>query len=349
MHFNKPLLTDYLKTQLGFDGFVVGDYYADYNGTLVTKDAIAAGLDVPMHVSDPVGTEAQVLGVYNADATGQARVIDGVKRVLRTKLRMGLFDRDNKADPKVTALIGCQLHRDIARECVRKSLVLLKNANSVLPIAKTKKVHLVGDFADNIGLQCGGWTISWQGSAGAITTGTTVKQGFAKLTKGTVTSSVDAAGIPSDADVVIVCVGEKPYAEGDGDNGSLALSGGTIYNGTNYTNLISACKAKGKPLVCLLFSGRPMIITSEIQQCDAFVVAWLPGTEGDGIAEVLYGDYDFRGKLPHTWPASYAQEPINMGTLGDATGAGGTPLFIYDYGLNLAGSRLPAGFYSTVP
>jgi beta-glucosidase len=349
MHFNKPLLTDYLKTQLGFDGFVVGDYYADYNGTLVTKDAIAAGLDVPMHVDNPAGTEAQVLGVYNADATGQARVTDGVKRVLRTKLRMGLFDRDNKADPKVTALIGCQLHRDIARECVRKSLVLLKNANSVLPIAKTKKVHLVGDFADNIGLQCGGWTISWQGSAGAITTGTTVKQGFAKLTKGTVTSSADAAGIPSDADVVIVCVGEKPYAEGDGDNSSLALSGGTIYNGTNYTNLISACKAKGKPLVCLLFSGRPMIITSEIQQCDAFVAAWLPGTEGDGIAEVLYGDYDFRGKLPHTWPASYAQEPINTGTLGDATGAGGTPLFTYDYGLNLAGARLPAGFYSTVP
>jgi beta-glucosidase len=349
MHFNKPLLTDYLKTQLGFDGFMVGDYYGDYWGSFTTKDAIAAGLDVPMHVDNPTASETTILGIYNADATGQARVIDGVKRVLRTKLRMGMFDHAVKADPQVTALIGCQLHRDIARECVRKSLVLLKNANSVLPIAKTKKVHLVGDFADNIGLQCGGWTISWQGSAGAITTGTTIKQGFVKLTKGTVTSSIDAAGIPGDADVVIVCVGEKPYAEGDGDNGSLALSGGTIYNGVNYTSLISACKAKGKPLVCLLFSGRPMIITNEIQQCDAFVAAWLPGTEGDGIAEVLYGDYDFRGKLPHTWPASYAQEPINTGSMGDPVGAGGNPLFPFGYGLNLAGQQLPAGFYSTIP
>jgi beta-glucosidase len=308
-----------------------------------------AGLDVPMHVGDPVGNETTTLALYNTDATSAARVTDAAKRVIRTKVKMGLFDRNNSADPNVTALIGSQLHRDLARECVRKSLVLLKNANSVLPIAKTKKVHLVGDFADNIGLQCGGWTISWQGSAGAITTGTTIRQGFAKLTQGTVTYSADATGIPADADVVIVCVGEKPYAEGDGDNGSLSLSSNTIYGGKNYTQLISDCKAKGKPLVCLLFSGRPMIITSEIQQCDAFVACWLPGTEGDGIAEVLYGNYDFRGKLPHTWPSSYGQEPINTGTLGDPVGSGGTPLFAFDYGLNLAGQPLPAGFYSTIP
>jgi|WetSurMetagenome_2_1015567.scaffolds.fasta_scaffold00267_15 beta-glucosidase len=349
MHFNKPLLTDYLKTQLGFDGFAVGDYYGDYWGTLKTVDAISAGLDVPMHVDNPTANETTTLGLYNTDATGQARVTDAVKRVLRTKIKMGLFDNPNVADPNVTALIGCQMHRDIARECVRKSLVLLKNANGVLPIAKTKKVHLVGDFADNMGLQCGGWTISWQGSAGAITTGTTVKQGFAKLTQGTVTSSVDATGIPNDADVVIVCVGEKPYAEGDGDNGSLSLSSNTVYGGKNYTQLITDCKAKGKPLVCLLFSGRPMIITNEIQQCDAFVACWLPGTEGDGIAEVLYGDYDFRGKLPHTWPLSYAQEPINTGNMGDYVGVGGNPLFAFDYGLNLAGQQLPSGFYSTIP
>jgi beta-glucosidase len=352
MHFNKPLLTDYLKTQLGFDGFAVGDYYGDYWGTLTTVDAITAGLDVPMHVDNPTGSETTTLGLYNASANGQARVIDAVKRVLRTKIKMGLFDRNNSADPNVTALIGCQMHRDIARECVRKSLVLLKNTNAVLPIAKTKKVHLVGDFADNIGLQCGGWTITWQGDTsgtGPTTTGTTIKQGFAKLTQGTVTSSVDATGIPSNADVVIVCVGEKPYAEGNGDNGSLTLTSNTIFKGINYTQLISDCKAKGKPLVCLLFSGRPMIVTNEIQQCDAFVACWLPGTEGDGIAEVLYGDYDFRGKLTHTWPTSYGQEPINTGNMGDPVGSGGTPLFAYGYGLNLAGQQLPAGFYSTIP
>jgi beta-glucosidase len=302
-----------------------------------------------MHVDAPIPNEDTTLSLYNANAAGQARVTDAVKRVLRTKMKMGLFDRVNTADPNVTALIGCQAHRDIARECVRKSLVLLKNANGVLPIAKTKKVHLVGDFADNIGLQCGGWTITWQGGAGATTIGTTIKQGFVKLTQGTVTSSVDATGIPTDADVVIVCVGEKPYAEGDGDNGSLALSGNTIYNGNNYTQLIANCKATGKPLVCLLFSGRPMIITSEIQQCDAFVAVWLPGTEGDGVAEVLYGNYDFTGKLTHSWPTSYAQEPINTGSMGDATGSGGAPLFDYGFGLNLAGQQLPAGFYTTIP
>jgi beta-glucosidase len=108
-------------------------------------------------------------------------------------------------------------------------------------------------------------------------------------------------------------------------------------------------RSGGEPLVCLLFSGRPMIVTNEIQQCDAFVACWLPGTEGDGIAEVLYGDYDFRGKLTHTWPTSYGQEPINTGNMGDPVGSGGTPLFAYGYGLNLAGQQLPAGFYSTIP
>jgi beta-glucosidase len=281
-----------------------------------------------------------------------------IRRVLRVKLRAGLFEKNPLTNRALTATIGSQMHRDVARECVRKSLVLLKNEGPVLPIAKTARVHIVGEHAVNLGLQCGGWTVSWQGDP--IRTqveGTTIVQGFEKLAPGKTSWSADATGIPGDADVVIVCVGERPAAEWDGTNfGQMCLDGTkyegyptdwwkcVLYNQSNYTQLIADCAAKGKPLVCILISARPYIVTEEIKQCKAFVEAWFPGSEGGGIAEVLYGDYDFSGTLPHTWPASFAQEPINAGNWGDAVGIGGAPLFPYGFGLSYKG-QLPIPGY----
>lgn len=343
MHDNKAMLTDYLKGTLGFDGFVEGDWGAHWGGSFGTSDCMNAGLDVPMalnkaHISSMA---MDFNGMYPA---GKPRVEDACKRVLRVKCRMGLFDKSPMPDTALTALVGSQLHRDVARECVRKSLVLLKNDNNALPIQKNANVHLMGIHSRDVGYLCGGWTITWQGGPGPITTGTTIKQGFDKIGTGKITQSDTTTNIPADAEVIVVCVGEAPYAEMEGDVGN-------NWNPTSWwdpiefnlkpfqKNLITAAKASGKKVVCVLICGRPINITDDIAKCDAFVVAWYPGTEGDGVAEVLYNQngYDFSGRLPETWPASNSQEPVNYGNMGDSTGVAGTPLFPYGYGRNFTG------------
>ena len=223
----------------------------------------------------------------------------------------------------MTPAVGSDAHREVARECVRQSLVLLKNQNDILPLKKNvSRIHVAGKNADNIGNQCGGWTISWQGMSGAITAGTTILQAIQQsVSSGSqVTYSLNGSGATG-ADVGVVVVGETPYAEGVGDNSHLTLS-------TEDMNTIATMKAAGIPLVVIVVAGRPMIINDALGDAAAFVVAWLPGTEGTGVTDVLFGDYNFTGKLPHTWPRSILQVPINTGDVNY------DPLFPYGFGLS---------------
>jgi beta-glucosidase len=325
LHGHQYLLTEVLKKELGFKGFVVSDWaavdqiHADYPTAILL--AINAGVDMVMV---PIRYELFISELKKLVLGGNipmSRIDDAVQRILRVKVQMGLFEKPY-TDRSLTAAVGSEQHRAVARECVRKSLVLLKNADSTLPLKKTvTKIHVAGKNADNLGNQCGGWTISWQGMSGNITTGTTILQAIQQSVSPytTVSYSLDGNGA-SGADVGIVVVGETPYAEGAGDNNVLTLS-------LEDQSAINVMKASGIPVVVILISGRPLIITSALSQADAFITAWLPGTEGRGVSDVLFGDYPFSGKLPHSWPRSIQQVPINSG---DAVY---DPLFPYGFGL----------------
>ncbi|MFA5834071.1 MAG: glycoside hydrolase family 3 N-terminal domain-containing protein [Bacteroidota bacterium] len=325
MHGHKYLITDVLKTELGFKGFVVSDWAAidqlagDYPTDI--EIAINAGIDMVMVPYNYVTFIAELKKLVTAGKVPMIRINDAVRRIVRVKLQMGLFEKPY-TDRTFTSQIGSDEHRLVARECVRQSLVLLKNADSTLPLKKNlNRIHVSGKNADNIGNQCGGWTISWQGGSGAITTGTSilnaVKQTVSSNT--VVTYSLDGSGAAG-ADVGIIVVGETPYAEGAGDNNLLTLS-------QEDQNAISLVKATNIPVVVVLISGRPLIINSALTQADAFVAAWLPGTEGRGLSDVLFGDYNFSGKLPHSWPRTIQQVPINEGD------SNYDPLFPYGFGL----------------
>jgi beta-glucosidase len=253
-----------------------------------------------------------------------SRIDDAVTRILRTKFAMGLFDGKHPlvADRALQASFGSAEHRAVARRAVRESLVLLKNDKHALPLSKTaKRIHVAGKSADDIGNQCGGWTITWQGKSGSPTTGgTTVLAALRGAAKGTeITYSKDGSGAAG-ADVGVVIVGETPYAEGFGDRRDLTLAQEDL-------DAIANVKKAGIPVVVVLFSGRPMILGEALTSADALVAAWLPGTEGQGVVDVLLGDYKPTGKLSFTWPRSMEQLPINVG---DATY---DPLFAYGYGL----------------
>ena len=330
MHENTALLTDWLKTAQKFDGFINGDWDGHTTGTSSPANCVKAGLDVPMtgaH-SEGIGTLQSLFNGLYSGGSG-SRVDDAVKRLLRIKYRMGLFGAPLMTNPALTALVGSQAHRDIAREAVRKSMVLLKTSPSLLPLSKTAKITLVGQAAQDIGLQCGGWTLGWQGASGNSMPGTTIKQGFERI-GGATNISYSSDGSSIAGDIAVVCIGEQPYAEGVGDRTDLTIPG---------ANLVTAAKNSGKKVICVMITGRPMDISAIADKCDAIVAAWLPGTEGDGVGEVLYGNYAFTGKLSMSWPRTTAQEPVNVG---DATY---NPLYPYDYGLNAAGQELPKGIY----
>jgi len=323
------LITTLLKTELGFDGFVISDW-EDIPGNNLTmiRNAINAGIDMAMVPQ----TWSQFITNLKSSVTGgyvsQARIDDAVRRILRVKFRAGLFEHPY-TDRSLLSSFGSAQHRAVAREAVRKSLVLLKN-DSVLPIAKDADVFVAGSSADSLIRQCGGWTISWQAMPSETsTTGITILDGIDMLCTGPVTFSATGTGAAGH-DVAIVVVGEAPYAETSGDSSNLSLSSTDI-------TTINRVRDSGVPYVVILVSGRPMIITSQLADADAFVAAWLPGTEGDGVAQVLFGDYPFTGKLSFTWPNSMSQIPINIG---DATY---NPLFPYGFGL---GDGSPADFDS---
>jgi beta-glucosidase len=213
----------------------------------------------------------------------------------------------------------------VARQAVRESLVLLANRNAVLPLAPTTPgIVVAGKAADDIGMQCGGWTITWQGATGPITQGTTILQAIRNAAPRSTVSFSPTGEVAKGAKVAVVVIGEAPYAEGKGDRTDLSLDPADVA-------LVRRVKASGLPTVVVLLSGRPMILEPILPDADAIVAAWLPGTEGDGVADVLFGAYNPTGKLSHTWPRSMAQIPINVGPSGEKPKA--VPLFEYGFGL----------------
>ncbi len=332
MHGNKYLMTDVLKNELGFRGFLVSDWAAidqldkDYKTTI--EKSINAGLDMVMIPNGPGAKNNYaefitfLAELVKEQKVPMSRIDDAVRRILLVKFEMDLF-KNMYTDKKLTAEVGSKAHRLVAREAVRQSLVLLKNDAKTLPLSKkAPSIHVAGRGADNIGMQCGGWTIAWQGAMGNVTEGgTTILQAIrntvSKNTK--VTYSADGSGAAS-GDIAIVVVGEEPYAEMKGDREDLSLS-------KDDAAVVDALKAKGIPVVVVLLSGRPMILGSTLEASTAFIAAWLPGTEGQGVADVLFGDAKITGKLPHSWPRTMQQIPVNIG---DKTY---DPLFPYGFGL----------------
>ncbi len=312
---SKRLLTEILKEELGFEGFLISDYRAidqvDPNYKTAIGISINAGMDMGMIPSKYKEFSRNLKELVEEGVVPMSRIDDAVTRILRVKCAMGLLDKNRSqlADRSLWASFGSDEHRQVARQAVRESLVLLKNENKTLPLSKKpKRIHVAGDSADNIGVQCGGWTIDWQGKSGEVTTGGTtileaIRNAVSADTK--VTYSKDGTGAAG-ADVVVVVVGEKPYAEGLGDSTDLTLS-------PDEKAVFANAKKAGIPTVAILLSGRPLIVPDIMDQSDAFVAAWLPGTEGQGIADVLFGDFKPKGKLSFSWPRSVEQEPINAG------------------------------------
>jgi beta-glucosidase len=332
LHGHEYLIKDVLKGELGFEGFVLSDWGgidqvdSDYYTAVVT--AINAGIDMNMV---PQGYQRYLTVLQQAVEKGDIsmeRIDDAVLRILTVKFRLGLFEQPF-ADPAYRDTIGSDAHRELAREAVAKSLVLLKNENAALPISKDAKlVYVAGAIADDIGIQCGGWTIEWQGKSGNITPGTTILNAIEATATGEV--RFNRFGKFDDgrkADVAIVVVGERPYAEGRGDNINPSLSDVDI-------ELIKRVHEQSERVVVILISGRPLVITEALPYVNAFVAAWLPGTEGQGVADVLFGDRPFTGKLPFTWPRSADQLPFDFDNL--PTEGCDAPLFPFGYGLDVA-------------
>ncbi|PYG87143.1 beta-glucosidase [Ruminiclostridium sufflavum DSM 19573] len=336
-HSNRNLLQNVLKDDIGFKGIVISDYNGIHQldgDTIYSRvvEAVNAGVDVLMEdLSWKECYEALIKAIENREIAME-RINDAVARVLRVKMEMGKFEGKNTTEQAF--ILRNYKSKQIAEEAVRKSLVLLKNENKVLPLDKSKKIAVIGPAADNIGVQCGGWTKTWQGgqddiNKGRWMSGTTILDGFKEIASqsgGTIITEPDKL---KDADVIVSVIGEYPYAEGKGDDESLSLERGTVLE-ENAAALKIAYEAK-KPLVVILVSGRPRIITDEIDKWDGFVEAWLPGTEGGEIAKVLYDDYEFEARLPVTWPRNYKQLPMTINNQSDGYEA----LFPYGYGLSI--------------
>jgi beta-glucosidase len=331
MSGSKQLMTDVLKGELGFQGFLISDYAAidqlpgDYRSDV--KTSIGAGMDmvmVPQKYQEFIST---LKSLVEAGELPQSRIDDAVRRILRVKFAMGLKPGVTTAsDAASVSSFGSAEHRAVARRAVRESLVLLKNDKQALPLKKTaKRIHVAGRGADDMPMQAGGWTVYWQGlrvkgKPVPEIPGTTILAAIkAAAPSANVTYSKDGSGA-SGADAVVVVVGEEPYAEMQGDSSDLSL-------GAEDKAAIAAAKQSGAPVVVVLLSGRAMIVTDELARADAFVAAFLPGTEGAGVADVLFGDYKPTAKLPLTWPRTMVQVPINVGD------ASYDPLFKYGYGL----------------
>ncbi|MDX1632332.1 MAG: glycoside hydrolase family 3 N-terminal domain-containing protein [Thermoanaerobaculia bacterium] len=302
-------LTEVLKGELGFEGFLVSDWAAideipgDYRSDVATS--INAGMDMVM-VPDKYREFFETLvSLVEAGEVPRARIDDAVRRILRVKYAAGLMDPEwsPETDPQLLGVIGSPDHRTLGRQAVRESLVLLKN-EGVLPLAEDRqRIHVVGKNADDLGNQSGGWTIEWQGASGEINEGTTILEGIRAAVSPDVevTYSLDGSG-GEDADVVIAVVGETPYAEMLGDRSDLSLD-------EEDRRVLERTFTAGAPVVTVLVSGRPLLLGDALDRSSAVLAAWLPGTEGDGVADVLFGEYSPTGKLPFTWPRSMAQLP----------------------------------------
>jgi len=339
MHGNKSLLTDVLKKRMGFDGFIVGDWngHAQIPGCTATDcpASFNAGLDMAMAPDSWKGLFDNTVKQVRAGVIPMARIDDAVRRILRVKFKAGLFNPARPFEQR-SDMIGSPEHRALAREAVRKSLVLLKN-DGVLPVKAAANILVAGSAGNDIGQQSGGWTLSWQGDGNTnadFPNAQSIFSGIAEAMK----SSGGSAAFSADGsyatrpDLAIVVFGEKPYAEGSGDIRSLEFEPGD----KKALALLKKFKAAGIPVVSVFLSGRPMWVNPELNQSDAFVAAWLPGSEGGGIADVLVGDaegrprQDFTGQLSFSWPRTAAQFLLNRGQ------PGYDPLFPFGYGLSYA-------------
>lgn len=337
MHGNRDLVTGFLKDKLKFRGFVISDWQGidkitsppHSNYSYSVQAGVQAGIDMMMVPENFTEFVDDLIFQVKNKIVPMSRIDDAVKRILRVKFVMGLFEKP-LADLSLAKQLGSQEHRQLAREAVRKSLVLLKNgkttATALLPLPKkTPKILVAGTHANDLGYQCGGWTIEWQGLQGNdLTVGTTILTAVTKAvdpsTKVIYNENPDTEFVKSNKfSYAIVVVGEPPYAEFDGDNTNLTIpepGASTIKN---------VCKAV--KCVVVLISGRPLVIEPYIANVDAFVAAWLPGTEGQGVTDALFGDYGFTGKLARTWFRTVDQLPMNVGD------SHYDPLFPFGFGL----------------
>ncbi|MFT5484372.1 MAG: beta-glucosidase [Halieaceae bacterium] len=357
-HGQHQLLTDVLKGELGFEGYVISDwdgidYLADHYFDAIAL-GVNAGIDMFMVTENWKPFIDHLLFHVKQGSVPMARIDDAVRRILRVKLTFGLFDKPRPAERPWSGhdSFGGTEHREIAREAVRKSQVLLKNSDDMLPLAKDSRILVAGKNADNRGNQCGGFTIAWQGISGNdfIIGGTSIWEGIEKVAPSAVLSAAEF-GEDADAakhDLAIVVIGETPYAEGLGDirgGDNVAIEPGSALNGMfsmmePYGNSLDLATlhpedlqtmqniaAAGIPMLAIYVGGRPLVINRELELATAFVSAWLPGSEGQGIADVIFGDHPFCGKLSFSWP-QIADSSCNVGDKDY------NPLFELGYGLS---------------
>ncbi|KAJ8646890.1 hypothetical protein MRB53_008638 [Persea americana] len=348
MHGNPYLLTRVLKQQMGFQGFLITDWEgidrmtsppgSDYKNSV--KTAINAGIDMVMVPKDYQRFMTDLTELVSSGQVPLSRIDDAVRRILRVKFVAGVFEYP-MADRSLLGMVGLQEHRELAREAVRKSLVLLKNGENkgrrMLPLSKNApRILVAGTHANNLGYQCGGWTITWQGKSGQITLGTTILEGIkgvvSKQTQVVFEEKPDEHFFENNGNFsyAVVAVGEAPYAETNGDNGELRVPMG---GAEAIERVCGAVKC-----VVIVVAGRPLVIEPYVERIDALVAAWLPGSEGGkGIADVIFGDYEFHGKLPRTWFRRVDQLPMNVGD------SHYDPLYPFGFGLrmNLLPPRRP--------
>jgi beta-glucosidase len=339
VHGSHYLLTKVLKNDMGFDGFVIGDWNGHGQVVGCKNDscakAINAGVDMLMAPEDWKQLYYNTIEQVKTGQIKLARINDAVSRILRVKIRAGLFEIGKPSTRKHAgskSIVGSTKHRDLARQAVRESLVLLKNKNNILPIKANSNVLITGSAADNIAQQSGGWSLTWQGTGNKNSDfpgATSISKGIADKIKrngGKVQTSVDGTFIKR-PDVAIVIFGEKPYAEGQGDRKDLYYSKDSKID----LELLKKFKENGIPTISIFITGRPLWVNPELNASDAFVVAWLPGTEGAGVADLLISgkvEFDFKGRLSFSWPAHANQTQVNRNDKNYA------PLFPYNFGLS---------------
>jgi beta-glucosidase len=348
VHGHRHLITDVLKKQMGFDGIVVSDWDGVDEVQGCSKDkcaqAINAGIDMVMVPTDWRNFLTNTLDQVRAEKISIARIDDAVTRILRVKYRAGLFERGRPSSRPLAnkrELMGAPEHRELARQAVRKSLVLLKNERAVLPLRRKSHVLVVGDGADDISKQSGGWTLTWQGTENSkadFPGATTILQGIARTVEAAGGKVSLGVGLKPDLqrelresrpDVAVVVFNKDPYAEWFGDLRSIDYRGA----GGAELALLQQLRQASVPTTCVFLTGRPLWIEPELAACDAFVVAWLPGSEGSGVADVLFRkangkvNYDFVGKLSFSWPRTASQTTLNRND------PGYDPLFPYGFGL----------------
>jgi beta-glucosidase-like glycosyl hydrolase len=329
-HADSYLINDVLKGELGFDGFVVSDWQGvdqvseDYAEAVRTS--INAGIDMVMVPFEYRRFIDTLVAEVDSGGVSEERIDDAVSRILTQKFALGLFERPF-ADTTGAADIGSAEHRQVARQAAAASQTLLRNENDLLPLAADASLYVAGSGADSLGRQMGGWTASWQGSVQAVTEGTSILAGMQEVAPDAAITYSESASEPiGDADVGVVVVAEDPYAEGVGDAGAgehdMALSE------ADAAAIDTVCAAVD--CVVIVVSGRPIELTSHLAEVDALVAAWLPGSEGAGVADPLFGATPYGGRLPVTWPRATDQEPMNAG------GAVYDPLYPFGFGLATA-------------